>query len=194
MGDYGAQDTSRITTRERHTRLRALAVIALLARQRFVNLLHDRLKRREFHHRVGNLSTPERVQALVQPAHTLRRNDLGHPIPSPLRERRERSLHPHLHSLERTESNISEEFGTSRTSKIDPGLVLVRIIGSDEIGVSFLEELVAAVFERALDAVAEEGWAAAGVDPAIAVGGDDFAPAVDVAGVHFCVDLAAAFY
>jgi hypothetical protein len=102
-------------------------------------------------------------------------------------------LHADFDGFERAETDVSEELSRSGTSEIDPSLVLDSSLGSSQIGVELLEELVASIFERALDAVAEESGRATGVNATDAVCFDDLTPAVQVASVELCIDLTTAF-
>lgn len=163
------------------------------------------------HHGVRNLTSPKRVNAFVQavwdinqlffayckeaedsdsPSDTLSGDDLVDSIESALGKRRQSGLHANLHSFERTETDISEEFGRCRSSEVDPSLVLDRVLGSSQVGIVFLEEFVATVLERSLDAITEESWRATRIDSTKAVCFDDFAPAIHVALVDLAVDLA----
>ena len=102
-------------------------------------------------------------------------------------------MHADFDSFERAETDVSEELSRSRTSEIDPSLVLDSGLRSSQIRVELLEEFVASVFEGALDAVTEEGGRATGVDTTDAVRFDDLAPAVQVTRVELCIDLTTAF-
>ena len=85
------------------------------------------------------------------PSDALSADNLVDTVESSSSERWNSRLHSDLHSLKRTETNIGEELGGRRTSKIDPSLVLLRTLLTRKIRVELLEELVAAVFEGTLD-------------------------------------------
>lgn len=127
------------------------------------------------------------------PSDALRADDLGDAVEGALRERRHGRLHAHLDGLERAQPDVREELRARGAREVDPRLVLRRALRARQVAVVLLEELVAAVLQRALDAVAEEGRRAARVDPAVPVGRDDLAPPVHVAFVELAVDLAPAF-
>ncbi len=65
--DDGAENTGDITTSESYTGLRTLGVIGFLAWKTVVYHFDDGFERCELHHGVRDLSTPQRVDALVQP-------------------------------------------------------------------------------------------------------------------------------
>ena len=54
----------------------------------------------------------------------------------------DRSLHADLDSFKWAETDISDEFGRSRTSKVDQSFVVVSSFGTSEIRVELLEEPV----------------------------------------------------
>jgi hypothetical protein len=127
------------------------------------------------------------------PSNTFSLDDLVDAVHRARSERRHSRLHSNFDGFKRTETNVSEELSRSGTSEIDPSLVLDRSLGSSQIGVELFEELVASVFERALNAVAEESGRATGVDATDAVCFDDLTPAVQVASVELCIDLTTTF-
>ena len=107
-----------------------------------------------------------------------------------MRIRRQRRLHAHLDRLPRTQREIGEELGARAGREVDDGLVGV---GEPFIAVEVLEDLVEAVFPRALEAVADEGRRPAEEDAADAFGPVDGRPGGQVGAVDFGVDLAPAF-
>src|SRR6202000_1064069 len=60
------ENTGQVATRERDGGLCALVVVGFVARETGVDHLDDGLEGGKFHHRVGDLSAPERVQAFVK--------------------------------------------------------------------------------------------------------------------------------
>ena len=90
------------------------------------------------------------------PSKTLGLDDLVDAIHGACGERRHSRLHANFDGFEGTETDVSEKLGRSRTSEIDPSLVFDSSLRSSQIRVELLEEFVASVFERALNAVAEE--------------------------------------
>ena len=96
---------------------------------------HDRvLERSKLHHRVRDLPAPQRRQALVQAAHPLGRDELGHPVGEAPGEPRH-GLHLDLHGLEGAEADVGEELGGGRAGEEDEGLVLGGVLGADGVGV-----------------------------------------------------------
>jgi len=217
VGDDGAKDTGEVAGAESHSGLRGCGVVGFLTRQALVHHFDDRLEGGKFHHRVRDLAAPEGVDSFVEagwvvsdgapqtsrstlsqisansPRYTFGFDDLADSIHGSSGEGRHGSLHAHLDGFKRAETDISKELGRRGPCEVDPSLVRDGCFGAGQIGVELLEELVAAVLEGSLDAVAEEGRRTASVDAAEAVGFDDLAPAVHVARVELAVDLAAAF-
>lgn len=66
MGDDGAEDAGQVASGEGDSGLGALAVVGFLAGEAVVDHLNDSLKRGELHHRVRNLTAPERVETFVE--------------------------------------------------------------------------------------------------------------------------------
>ena len=147
-----------------------------------------------YHHGVRNLSGPQWSNTLVKPSNTLSSHNLANTIERSLRERRHSSLHPDLHSLERTKSNIGQELCRSRTSQVYSRLILHSILLSSKIGVELLEEFIPAILQSSLNRVSEEGGRTTCVQSAKAFGTHDGTPTFDVAFVEFGIDLSAAFY
>lgn len=81
-----ASDTRNVTTQERHPRLRESAVLILRLAELPVDLIDRGLERRELDHGVGDLTRPERVQALIEPAEALLLDDLAPPFTQRVRE------------------------------------------------------------------------------------------------------------
>lgn len=61
-----AQNTSEVTARECNGSLGTLVVVGLLTWQIVVDHLNNSLEGSELHHRVGNLTAPQRIETLVQ--------------------------------------------------------------------------------------------------------------------------------
>lgn len=66
-------------------------------------------------------------------------------------------LDPDLNGLEGAEGDVGDDLGGGGAGEEDEGLVLGGVLGSGEIGVVLLEELVEAELAGALGAVAEQG-------------------------------------
>ncbi|CRK33352.1 hypothetical protein BN1708_001040 [Verticillium longisporum] len=188
--DDGAEDTGQIATGKGDAGLGALAVVALLARQAVVDHLDNGLERCKLHHGVGDLTTPERVEALVQPGHALLGRDGADAVERAAVRRRDAALHAHLDSLKGTEGKVGEELGRSGRSQIQDRLVLLGILGTGNVRVLLLEELIPAILEGALGGVAEQRRAPAGEDAAHALAAEDLAPGLEISRVQLGVDLA----
>ena len=193
MADDSTENTSKITSSERDRSLSAFAIIRLLTWKTHVDHLNNSFEGCEFHHGVRDLTSPERVQALVETSSAFLCNDLGDTIEGAFGEWRDGGLHADLHGFEWAEGNIGDEFGRGRGSQVERGLVLISIFSPDEIRVEFLEEFISAVFESSLCAVTEEGRGPSGVDSTEAFSAADLAPSLEVTSVHLRVDLATTF-
>ena len=66
MRDDSAEDTGEVTTNEGDTGLLTLGVVVLGTWESSVDHLDDSLEGGEFHHGVWDLTSPERVDALVE--------------------------------------------------------------------------------------------------------------------------------
>ena len=66
MRDYSAENTGKITTSEGNTGLSTFTVVGFLSWEVVVDCFDDRFEGGEFHHGVRDLSTPERVESLVE--------------------------------------------------------------------------------------------------------------------------------
>lgn len=165
--DDCTEDTGEITTSERNGSLSTLAVIVLGAWKTMVYCLHDCFERGELHHRVWNLTTPQRIETLVEtttrkldcpslwrivniPSDTFFSDDGVEASKRAIGERRDGCLHADLHCFEWTEGNVGNELSRSRCSKVKPGLVSVGILLACQVGIVLLEELVTSVFEGTL--------------------------------------------
>lgn len=191
MRNNRTSNTRDITTEEAHTRLLQPTKLILRLAQELVNLRNRLLKRRKFDHCVRDLACPQRVQALVQPTHTLFADDLGPAFPQRMRKRRQRSLHADLDRLHGTQGEICEELSRGRGSEVYD---LFREAGRQLIAVEVLEALVETVFASTLHRVADESRGPAEEDAAKAFFGVDHLPGLPVGLVETRVDLTTAFY
>jgi len=109
---------TKITTSERNSSLCSSTVVRFLAWHAAVDSLDDGLEGSKFHHSVRNLSTPERVKALVEsevcqlcdgalntlvacsPCSTLLARDYTKPIERSRSKGRDTGLHTDFHSFE----------------------------------------------------------------------------------------------
>ena len=66
MRDDSAENTSEVTTNEGDTGLLALGVVVLGTGESSIDHFDDSLEGGEFHHGVWDLTSPERVDALVE--------------------------------------------------------------------------------------------------------------------------------
>jgi hypothetical protein len=191
MGDDGTQNTCKITTGKRHSRLGGLAIVALLARQTVIDTLHDGLKRCKFHHRVGDLATPKRIDTLVQTSPTLLSSHSTDAIKGTLVRVGHSSLHTNLDRFEGAQGNVSEELGRSRRSEVEPSLVLVRGFRSCKVGVGLFEVFVETVFEGALSRISKERRTPTGEDAPDPFSAEDLTPGLDITRIELRVDLSA---
>jgi hypothetical protein len=191
MRNNGTPNTSNVTTQERNPGLLQAVELILRLAQEPVNLRDRLLKRRKLDHRIRNLTCPKRVQALVQPTHTLFPDDLCPSLPQRMRERRQRSLHADLDSLHGTQGDVSEEFCGRGGSEVDD---LFRGAGGELITVEVLEAFVEAVFAGTLHAVADKGGCPAEEYAAQTFFGVYHFQGLRVGPVEGGIDLTAAFY
>lgn len=182
--------TRNVTTQETHPSLLQRVVGLFRLPQRSGDIIDRGFKGCEFHHRVGDLAAPERVQTLVESSDAFLRRHLAPSFPQRARERRDGRLHPHFDRLKRTQGEIGEEFCGSGRGEVDDRFVGVR---EHLVPVGVLEHFVESIFPGALGAVADEGWRPAEEDTAEAFGSVDGAPGAEVGGVDLGIDLAAAF-
>ena len=190
MTDDRTPNTRNITTQETHPSLLQRVVGLFRLPQCRVDVIDRGFKGCEFHHRVGDLAAPERVQTLVESSNAFLRGDLAPSFPQRARERRNGRLHPHFDRLKRTQGEIGEELGGSGRGEVDDRFVGIR---EHLVPVGVLEHLVESILPGALEGVADEGWRPAEEDTAEAFGSVDGAPGTEVGGVELGVDLAAAF-
>jgi hypothetical protein len=191
--DNSTENSSEITTSERDSSLGALAIIRFLARKTVVDHFNNGFKRGEFHHRIWDLTSPERIQALVKTSSAFLCDDRGDTIECAFCEWRNGGLHADLDGFKWAESNIGNEFSGGRGGQVDTGLVFVGILSTNEIGVPLLEELVASVFEGTLSAISEESWRPSSVDSAESFGTSNLPPCLEITSVHLRIDLATTF-
>ena len=190
MTDGRTPNTRNVTTQETHPSLLQRVVGLFRLPQRSVDIIDRRFKGCEFHHRVGDLAAPERVQTLVESSDAFLRGDFAPSFPQRARERRDGRLHPHFDGLKRTQREIGEELCGSGRGEVDDRFVGVR---EHFVPVGVLEHFVEAIFPGALAAVADEGWRPAEEDTAETLSSVDGAPGAEVGGVDLGVDLAPAF-
>lgn len=193
MGDNRAENTGEVTSREGDTGLSGLGVVGSAAGQTLVHHLDDRLKRGELHHGVGNLSSPQRVDALVEAGRALLGDNLSDAIKGALVRAGDGTLGAHLDGLKRAERNVGEEFSRRRGGQVQTRLVLGGRIGTGNIGVRLFEVFIPTVLEGTLRRVTNQRGAPTGEDAAYALGAVDFAPGLDIALVQLRVDLTASF-
>lgn len=88
------------------------------------------------------------------PQGTFRFDKLGETIAHATSEPRLR-LNTHFNRLKRTKSYIGDEFGRSRTSKINQRLILGCILRPSNVRIIFLKKFVKAKLASSLSAVTE---------------------------------------
>lgn len=135
VGDDSAEDTCQVTADKRHARLGSLAVVGLLPGEAGVHHLDNGLEGGKLHHGVGNLSAPERVQALVEASPPFLSRDLADAVEGALVGGRDSALHADLYGLEGAEGDIGEELGGGRGGEEEDRLVLFGVVGAREVGV-----------------------------------------------------------
>jgi len=150
MRDNSAENTSKITTSERDSSLGTLSIVGLLTWETLIDHLNNSFERGELHHSVRDLTSPKRIQPLVESSKTFFSCDCADPIEGAFCERRDRGLHPDFDSFKWAKSNIGDEFGRGTGSKIEPCFVLGSVFWSCEIGILFLEEFVSSILEGTL--------------------------------------------
>lgn len=185
-----AEDTGSITSNEGDSGLGSLAVVALATGQTVVNHLNNGLERSELHHGVRDLATPERIETLVETAPAFLGRDLAEAIKGALVLRRNGTLHADLDGLEGAERNIGQEFCRGGRAQVQCCLVLVRVFGTSEVRILFLEKLIPAILERTLGRVTKEGRTPTGKDAANTFVSKNVTPSLEVALVQLRVDLA----
>lgn len=191
VGDDSAQDAGEVASGEGDARLGRLAVVALAPGEAVVHHLDDGLEGGELHHGVGDLAAPQRVDAFVQAGDALLAEHGADTVEGAPVGARDAALHAHLDGLKGAERHVGEHLGRGGRNQVQAGPVLDGRLGAGHVRVRLLEELVEAVLGGALSRVADQGGAPAGEDAAHALGAEDLAPGLDVAGVEFGVDLAA---
>lgn len=153
MTDNSAQDTGNVTTEEADTGLLQRVVALLRLAQELVDLLDGLLETGELGHRVGNLSTPERVQTLVQTRDALLGNNLTPSLTQSMSEGRQGGLHTDLDCLIRAECQIRNELGRGTGTQVDQGPVRAR---EQPVTVPVLENLIESILPSTLERVADE--------------------------------------
>ena len=191
MTDDRTPNPCDVATQERHARLLQRIIRLLRLPQRRIYVVDRRLERRKLHHRIRYLPAPQRIQALIQAAIPFLLHNLAPSFPHIGCKGGQRCLHTHFDRFEWAEGQVGEEFCTGGCAEVDDRFVGV---GEEPVAVEVLEDLVEAVFAGALEGVADEGWGPAEEDASEAFFGGDGAPGLEVGGVDFGVDLAAAFH
>lgn len=190
MANNRTKDARNIAPQKAHPGLRQHPKALLRPAQRPIKPTNRLLKRRELGHRVRNLTSPQRRNALIETPQPLLSRNLPPALAQGARVGRQGSLHADLDSLEGAEGHVGEELGGGARAEEDERAVRVR---EELLAVEVLEVLVEAVFAGSLEGVAHEGGGPAEEDAAEAFFGEDGAPCGEVGGVDFGVDLAAAF-
>lgn len=180
MRHDGAKNTCQVTTSKGHSRLRALAVITLLAREASVDHFDNGLKGSELHHGIGDLSSPQRVETLVQATDAFSSCDGAQAVECTRILGRDSTLHPNLDGLKGAERDIGQKLGRSRGRQVQRSLVLVSRLGASNVGVGLLEVFIPAVLERTLSRITDEGWTPTDKDAPEAVGSEDMSPGLEI--------------
>ena len=114
-----------------------------------VNVLDNPFKRREFHHGVRDLSSPERLQALVQARHALCRGNLVPAFEGATGKGGDGSLHADFDCFPWTKEDVGEEFGRGGGGEVECCAVFVGGFFAYDVGVLFLEDFVKTVLSGA---------------------------------------------
>ena len=191
MADDCTSNTCNVPTQETHSGLLQTIVALLWLPQILVDLVNCAFERRKLYHRVRDLPSPQRIQALIQPSYPLLRRDFAPALSQGMRKRGQSCLHAHLDCLKRAKGEIGEKLGGGRCSEIDEGFVG---IGEHVVAVDMLKDLVEAILTGALEGVADKRWGPAEEHPTDAFCGVDGAPGLDIGAVEFGINLTAAFY
>ena len=191
MTDDRTPNTGNIPTQERNPSLGQRTITVFRLPQRGIDIIHRCLEGCKFHHCIRDLPPPKRLQTLIQPPHPFRLRHLAPSLPHCMCKRRQRGLHPHLYCLEGTEGHISEELSRCGSAEVDNGF---RCVGKEFVAVQVLEYFVETVLSGALEGVADEGGRPAEENSSQAFFAVDTAPRLNVGGVDFGIDLAAAFH
>lgn len=190
MTNDRAQNTRKITARKTDTRLRQATITLLGTTQPSIDHIDHFLKRRELGHGIRNLSCPERIQSLIQPAKPVLSNGFAPSFAQSRCVGWQGGLHTDFDSLQRAQSHIREEFGAGAGAEVDECAVRV---GEELFAVPVLEHFVETVFTSSLEGVANKCGRPAEEDAADTFFCEDGAPGGDVGFVDVGVDLAAAF-
>lgn len=125
------------------------------------------------------------------PAISLFCYDLVPTLSHSMGEWRQRSLHPNLDCLKRTECNICKELCTRTSSQIYDRLVR---IWEHLFAISIFEDLVESIFSATLQTVPNECWGPAEEDTSDAFSTVDGTPGSDSGFIPRGIDLSSAFY
>ena len=193
MADNGAENTSKITTSERDSSLSTFAIIGLGTRETLVNHFNNCFEGGKFHHGVRDLTSPERIQSLVETCKSFLCSDGVDSVQSTGSEWRDGCLHANLDGFEWAESEISNEFSRSGGSQVDGCLVLGSVFRTDNVTIELLEILISSIFESSLGRVSKEGWGPSCVDTTETFGTSNLPPGLEVTGVQLGIDLTTAF-
>jgi hypothetical protein len=193
MGNDGAENTSDVSSDEGDLNVSAtergregigylsldeFSVFVFLFGEFGVDIFDDSFEGGEFHHGIGDLSSPEGLQSLVQstisrhpqnsrcgegsrdiPSDTFSRSNLIPSFKCSTRERRNGRLHSNFDSFPRTQEHIGEEFSRGRGSQVKCRSIFMGSFLTDDIRVFLLEEFVETVFSSSLEGVSDECWA-----------------------------------
>ena len=190
MTDGGTTHTGDVATQETHSGLLQFTIALLWYSELLVYLGYHRFKRRKLNHRIGNLSSPQGRDSLIQTTIPLFAHHLTPPFSQARSERRQRRLHSHLYGLEGTECEISKELRRRARAEIDDRFIHIR---EEPVAVNVFENFVEAIFTAALEGVADEGWRPSEEDAAKTFFRGDGAPGGDIGGVDLGIDLSTAF-
>ena len=156
MRDQRTEDTGNVTRSEGDRQLHGLAVgLARLREHVLVEHGDDVLERSELHHRVGDLTAPQRHHTLPQRLHASLLRELLHGRTQLRREvgLHGRRLNTHLGGLHGAQEDIGEELGRRGSSQVDGVLVVLGSVDTHHIDVQVLEQLVASELKETLHSI-----------------------------------------
>lgn len=123
MANNRAEDTRDIPTQETDTSLAQLAVALLGLAHSLVDHFNRLLKGSKLGHSVRDLARPQGIQALVETAKPLLRDNATPALTQIVGEGRESRLHAHFDGFHRAQGHIGKELGGCTSAQEDEGAV-----------------------------------------------------------------------
>merc|ERR1719347_998909 len=156
VGDDSAEDTSDVSSSECDDQLLRLgALSARLGDHVLVDGLHGSLEAGKLHHGVGDLSSPQRNQRLVETIDTFLLQNSGESSSQSCGEgSNRRSLNSDLARFHWRQSNVSKELSRSRGSQVQRSSVQEGVLLSNHVRVDLLKDLIESKLAETLGRVA----------------------------------------